>query len=148
MPVTMEDIVGYLRSKGWEFEISSGAIKMKIQGSNGIYDMYIVHKWEKEVITAYIYYPCFIPREKRNNAVKLAAKINWGLLFSTCEVDLKTGKTRFRSSMLTDNSSFNEEQFTTLISTVSSLADSYFPAFGKIIKGLSSETALKEIEIE
>ncbi len=134
--VVFDDIVKFLRQNEWEFGIgSSQTISLSFEGANGVYSVYILYPWEKEIILVYAEYPFRIPESKSEEFFELVSRINWGLLFTACEYNPETGKVRFRGNMLTDNAHFYSEQFATLLATVWNTIDRYAPAFKSVLKG-------------
>lgn len=145
---TFDDIVKHLRSLGLDFGIGSqSAIALKLTGAGGTYRLILQYKWEKELIVLYIEYPFRAPRERMTEVCELAARVNWGLLFSTAEVNPDTGLIRFRSTMLTDDAPFIESQFGSMFSTACSIAERYAPAFKGVAEGnISVEDAVRNAE--
>ena len=146
--VTFDDIVRYLRSERIPFGIGkNNSIMLSIAGENTALNVQVAYLWEKEIICLWAAYPFGSPSRKLDAVLELAARINWGLLFSSCEVNPESGAIRFRSTMLVDDAPFSREQFRTLFATACSLADRYAPAFKQVIEGtLSPENALALVE--
>jgi hypothetical protein len=134
--VIFDDIVQFLRKNGWEFGIGSNqAISLSFEGENSVYTGYIIYPMEKEIILIYAEYPFIVPESKRMEFLEFVAKINWGLLFITCEYNAENGKVRFRGSMLTDDAPFIGEQFATLLAIIWSTIDRYEPSFRSLLNG-------------
>jgi hypothetical protein len=132
---TFDDIVRYLRKEGWTFGIGdTNSISMAVEGEKTLYSVLIRFPWEKEIIIIYVRYPFRIPDTKRPEALDLAARINQGLLFGTCEYAHETGEVRFRSTMLTDGAPFHPEQFSTLLATALANAERFSPAFRALLE--------------
>ncbi|MFA6471297.1 MAG: YbjN domain-containing protein [Candidatus Latescibacterota bacterium] len=140
--VVFDDIVGFLRKNGWEFGIgSSQAVSLSFEGEHSVYSAYIFYPMEKEIILMYAEYPFRVPETRREEFFELVSRINWGLLFTTCEYNPETGKVRFRGTMLTDGAPFYSEQFATLLAIIWSTIDRYEPSFRAVLNG---EQTVKE----
>ncbi|MFC1511712.1 YbjN domain-containing protein [Candidatus Latescibacterota bacterium] len=145
--VTFDDIVRYLRAERIPFGIGkNNRIMLTLAGENTTLNVQVAFLWEKEIICLWAAYPFHSPSSSLEEVIELAARINWGLLFSSSEVNPDTGAIRFRSTMLVDDAPFNREQFKTLFATACSLADRYAPAFRRVIEGGSVEEALAMVE--
>ncbi len=145
---TFDDIVRYLRSNGWSFGIGeTNSISLMLDGERHTYPVLIRYPWEKEIIVAYVEYPFRIPEERRRALLELAARINRGLYFASCEFDMDSGWIGFRTTMLTDGASFNPEQFSTMLATAISIAERYAPALDAVVsKRIDPANALKLVE--
>jgi hypothetical protein len=145
--VKLEDLVRFFRSEEMAFSIGNGnCLLITVRGQNTTLTVQVCFVPEKEVIGLHAACPFHVPQEFIASALEMAARINWGLLFATCEVHPKTGAVRFRSVMLVDDSRFNRAQFSTLFATGTSTADRYAPAFMKLMEGKSPVEALAGIE--
>lgn len=134
--VVFDDIVRYLREQELHFGIGErNDIRMAIAGDHGEYGILIHYPWEREVIVVYAEYSSPIPEERRAEVLEMAARINWGLLFGTCEFHPDTGRVRFRSLMLTDDAPFHTAQFATVLSTAVANAERYAPAVKALLDG-------------
>ncbi len=134
--VVFDDIVRYLRVQDLVFGIGERAdIRMAVSGENGRYGILIHYPWEREIIVVYAECPFTVPAEHRSEALELAARINWGLFFGTCEYHPATGLVRFRTVMLTDDAPFHDAQFATVLSTAVANAERYTPVFRMVLKG-------------
>jgi hypothetical protein len=145
--VEFEEIIRFLREEGLNIAIGPlGTAFTKISGKNGDYRLIVRFIREKEIIVVYMEYQFTSDLKSLDEVMKLSSRINWGLLFSTCEVDEETGSIRFRSTVLTDEASFNSSQFTTSLATASTLADNYSPVFKSVIYGgLTAKEALEKV---
>lgn len=143
-----DDIVRYLRRENLHFGIGAGdALRLAIRGEHGEYAVLIHYPWEREIVVAYAEYSFRVPPEKRGEILEMAARINWGLFFGTCEYSPETGVVRFRSTMLTDDADFNAGQFGTMLSTAVADAERYAPAFDAVIAGrMTVPGALSAVE--
>ncbi len=146
--VTLDDIVNYFHRQNLLFGIGErDTIKLTVKGNHGEYQVYVYYPWEREIIVTYALYSFKIPEEKSAEILEMVARINWGLLFGVCEYHPETGVARFRSIMLTDDTVFNDAQFTTMLSTAVANAERYAPAFRTVLSGKASVShALSEVE--
>jgi hypothetical protein len=147
---TFDDIVNHLRISGFQFGIGSGnRLALSVSGKHAVLDVQIYYPWEKEIIVLYAVCPLTVTKNHGGEMLELAARINWGLLFATCEVAPDTGSIRFRATMPVDESPFHREQFDTLLATVCSLADHYYPALAMVIeKGVAPAEAVAAVECD
>ncbi|MHB9030233.1 MAG: YbjN domain-containing protein [Candidatus Latescibacterota bacterium] len=146
--VTFDDVVKYFRQQDLHFGIGErNTITLTVRGENGEYQVLVYYPWEREIILTYVNYSFTVPGEKRSEILELIARINWGLLFGTCEYQPDTGILRFRSLMLTDDASLNSAQFTTMLSTAVANAERYAPAFKAVLSGKATiARALSRVE--
>jgi len=145
--VKFDDIVVFLREEGLNISIGpQGTAYTKIIGKNGGYRLTVRFIREKEIIVIYIEYPFVIDLKSISEVLELSSEVNWGLLFTTCEVNAEKGNIRFRSTILTDESGFNSAQFSTILATSCSIADNYLPVFKSVIYGgLTAKEALIKV---
>jgi hypothetical protein len=141
--VTIDDLVGYFRSERIDFVIGTeNRLLLTVQGHHVALTVQVAFIYEKEIISLHTVYPFRIPPEKTADALEVAARINWGLLFAACELNPDSGAIRFRSVLLVDDAPFNREQFSTLFATGCSTADRYAPAFLRLCEGADVGTAM------
>jgi hypothetical protein len=134
--VTFDDILKFLRSEGLEFGIGpKNTLALTLKTEKETYLVIIQYIWEKELIVLYVEYTFKATGRSRTELLNLAAYINWGLLFPTCEINTETGVIRFRSTMLTDDAPFYRSQFATMLATACTVAERYSPAFRAVIEG-------------
>ncbi len=134
--VVIDDIVKYFHRQNFAIGIGErNTISFMVEGEHGEYDVLIYYPWEREIIASYVNYSFRIQKKNRRETFELVARINWGLLFGTCECQPDTGVVRFRSIMLTDGTGFIEEQFATMLSTCVTNAERYAPAFKAVLGG-------------
>ena len=145
--VTFDNIVRYFRAENLEFAIGKDdTVLLTVAGKHVPLTVQVSFIHEKEIIALHAVYPFRTPPDRIAEVLELAARINWGLLFATAEVNPENGAIRFRSTMLVDDTGFNREQFATLFATGCSTADRYAPAFQKVIEGRSIKRSLAAVE--
>jgi len=145
--VRFEDVKKFFEDDDWSFEVKDNSIRCGIKAKNESFKIRVVVRTEKELISLYVYYPITVPEDKRREVCETITRMNYGLSFGWCEMDMNDGELRFRSFMPTDDAPFFPEQLKTILYSGVNTADRYFPAFMSVIYGnKSSEEAIKEIE--
>lgn len=145
--VSFEDVKKIFQDDDWPFEAKDNSIRSAFKGKNESFKIHVILKSEKELISLYVYFPITVPEAKRKEVCETIARMNYGLSFGWCEMDMKDGELRFRSFMPVDDAPFFPEQLKTILYSGVSAADKYFPAFMSVIYGnKSSEEAIKEVE--
>ena len=146
--VSLSDIRRYFDRDDWKYEVVDEArIRFGVKMNNASYKALVRFQPEKDLISLFIYYPFEVPENRRLEVAEVVTRMNYGLSFGWCEMDLKDGETRFRSFLAVDDAPFYPNQFKTILNTGFSTTDKYYPAFmGVLFGGKTPQAAIEEVE--
>lgn len=135
--VTFSEIVDAIQSiLGYRVKITEyNALSAEIVGDHETFRIRVVFKPDKELVSLYVYYPITVPEAKRKEVCEVITRVNYGMLYCWCEMDMRDGELRFRSFMPIDTAPFFPEQLKTIFHTGVTSADKYFPVFMWVIHG-------------
>lgn len=140
-----QGIMDALQRRKWNFEISENSVLIGFQGDHADFRAIVRLLKEQKALQILVFYPFQIPREMRKTVCEGIARMNYGLYFTSCEIDMEDGELRCRGIMPIDQDLFYSAQFESLLISVISTADKYYPAFHAILDG--SHTPREAIEI-
>lgn len=146
--VHFSDIVRGLQQDDWKFDVSDdNTIRLGFAGKNGRFQVIVRFLKEKDLVQILTFYPFNVAENFRPMICEVITRMNYGLLFCSCEMDMNDGEVRCRGSMPVDEAPFYWEQFRTILITTITTADRYYPAFMAVIfGGKNAKDAITDVE--
>jgi len=150
--VTLELLSQYMKAHDMDHTISDDGqtIETSFTGDSGLFKVYVA-LWGDDPLTllAGACIPVIVPEKHRLAMAEAIARANCGMFIGGFRLDMGTGVLAFKADMPVADGTVTEEQLHALLVSAMGLADTYFPAFLRLIYGddLSPAEVVAEVEM-
>jgi len=97
------------------------------------WNAYLATDERRRVITLFSCCPEKVPQERRNEAARFMAKVNWGLMLGHFTMDFSDGEVRFKTSIPIGQGMLDQAAFARVLNSNFSTFDHYLPELYRII---------------
>jgi hypothetical protein len=150
--VTLELLSQYLDARDFAHTVNEDGrvIETGFTGDTGIFKVSVV-LWGEAPMKLFIgvRIPIIVPEKRRPAMAEAITRANFGMALGGFEMEMGTGFLGFKADMAIADGTVTEEQFHTLLIAAMGTADTYLPAFLRLIYGddLSPAKVVAEVEM-
>jgi len=151
MAVAMEKVLELFRAKEWSYELDeeNHLVRSGINGDNGQWRIIVSPSDEDEVCLMLSIFPQRCPEHRRAACARLLARINFGMLVGSFEMDFEDGQINFKTSYPFPKGQLDAELLKRVVGFNLDCMDKYLPAIMSVIySGASPAKALAALERE
>ena len=133
---TMDDVVEALEETMGLHVVREGNLAVAgVLHDHAAYRLVVHFRPDIDLLVIYCVYPMNVPPAQRARVCEVLARMNYGLQWGACEMDMRDGELRFRTALPLVDSVLVPSQLQTAVAMCVATADRYYPAFVAVIEG-------------